>query len=240
MTSLDFNMHLTDIILMSYTGHMDIGRHVQAIQSDLAAAAALGDEATAAAGERLAAAVDRRSSSGCSTSSPRRRSGSTSSSRPAMSRCGSPGRNPDSSSSATSAVRAVVCAGSGRRSQRPDHPPPAGGVEDAGRGWPRTAKASRRTPGSCGRCHARSSRAAAAARARATDFRVSPRARRGAPTSMTLYPHLRPWLRSSVTDAADGGTDDLRHARRSAAAHQSRRRRGRRRDLGRARASTCS
>ncbi len=37
---------------------MDIGRHVQAIQSDLAAAAALGDEATAAAGERLAAAVE--------------------------------------------------------------------------------------------------------------------------------------------------------------------------------------
>ena len=36
---------------------MDINRHVQAIQSDLAAAAALGDEASAAAGERLAAAV---------------------------------------------------------------------------------------------------------------------------------------------------------------------------------------
>ena len=36
---------------------MDIERHVQAIQSDLAAAAALGDEAAAAAGERLAAAV---------------------------------------------------------------------------------------------------------------------------------------------------------------------------------------
>jgi hypothetical protein len=36
---------------------MDIERHVQAIQSDLAAAAGLGDEATAAAGERLAAAV---------------------------------------------------------------------------------------------------------------------------------------------------------------------------------------
>src|SRR5215510_13518383 len=49
---------LTDIILMSYTRHMDIGRHVQAIQSDLAAAAALGDESTAAAGERLAAAVE--------------------------------------------------------------------------------------------------------------------------------------------------------------------------------------
>ena len=43
---------------MSYTGHMDIERHVQAIQSDLAAAAALGDEASAAAGERLAAAVE--------------------------------------------------------------------------------------------------------------------------------------------------------------------------------------
>jgi predicted HicB family RNase H-like nuclease len=37
---------------------MDIGRHVQAIQSDLAAAAALGDEASAVAGERLAAAVE--------------------------------------------------------------------------------------------------------------------------------------------------------------------------------------
>ena len=37
---------------------MDIGRHVQAIQSDLAAAAALGGEGTAAAGERLAAAVE--------------------------------------------------------------------------------------------------------------------------------------------------------------------------------------
>jgi hypothetical protein len=36
---------------------MDIDRHVHAIQADLAAAAALGDEATAAAGERLAAAV---------------------------------------------------------------------------------------------------------------------------------------------------------------------------------------
>jgi len=36
---------------------MDIERHVQAIQSDLAAAAALGDETTTAAGERLAAAV---------------------------------------------------------------------------------------------------------------------------------------------------------------------------------------
>jgi hypothetical protein len=36
---------------------MDIDRHVQAIQSDLAAASALGDEAIAAAGERLAAAV---------------------------------------------------------------------------------------------------------------------------------------------------------------------------------------
>ena len=37
---------------------MDIERHVRAIQSDLAAAAALGDEAAAAAGERLAAAVE--------------------------------------------------------------------------------------------------------------------------------------------------------------------------------------
>jgi hypothetical protein len=37
---------------------MDIARHVQAIQSDLATAAALGDEASAAAGERLAAAVE--------------------------------------------------------------------------------------------------------------------------------------------------------------------------------------
>jgi hypothetical protein len=36
---------------------MDIDRHVHAIQADLAAASALGDEATAAAGERLAAAV---------------------------------------------------------------------------------------------------------------------------------------------------------------------------------------
>lgn len=37
---------------------MDITRHVQAIQLDLAAAASLGDEASAAAGERLAAALD--------------------------------------------------------------------------------------------------------------------------------------------------------------------------------------
>ncbi len=37
---------------------MDIARHIQAIQADLAAAAALGDEASAAAGERLAAAVE--------------------------------------------------------------------------------------------------------------------------------------------------------------------------------------
>jgi HicB family len=37
---------------------MDIERHVQAIQSDLAKAAALGDEASAVAGERLAAAVE--------------------------------------------------------------------------------------------------------------------------------------------------------------------------------------
>ena len=36
---------------------MDIERHVQAIQADLATAAALGDEASAVAGERLAAAV---------------------------------------------------------------------------------------------------------------------------------------------------------------------------------------
>jgi hypothetical protein len=36
---------------------MDIERHVQAIQADLAAAAALGDESVAAAGQRLAAAV---------------------------------------------------------------------------------------------------------------------------------------------------------------------------------------
>lgn len=36
---------------------MDIGRHVQAIQADLASAAALGDEAVALAAERLAAAV---------------------------------------------------------------------------------------------------------------------------------------------------------------------------------------
>ena len=55
--SVTSNLHLTDIIMMSYTGHMDIERHIQAIQSDLAAAAALGDEAIAAAGERLAAAV---------------------------------------------------------------------------------------------------------------------------------------------------------------------------------------
>jgi hypothetical protein len=48
---------LTDIILMSYTRHMDIERHVQAIQADLAAAAALGDEAVAEAAQRLAAAV---------------------------------------------------------------------------------------------------------------------------------------------------------------------------------------
>ena len=33
---------------MSYTGHMDIERHVQAIQADLASAAALGDEAASA------------------------------------------------------------------------------------------------------------------------------------------------------------------------------------------------
>jgi hypothetical protein len=44
--------------VMSYTSHMDIERHVQAIQSDLAKAAALGDDASAAAGERLAAAVE--------------------------------------------------------------------------------------------------------------------------------------------------------------------------------------
>jgi hypothetical protein len=37
---------------------MDIERHVQAIQSDLAVAAALGDETSATAGERLAAAVE--------------------------------------------------------------------------------------------------------------------------------------------------------------------------------------
>ena len=36
---------------------MDIERHVQAIQADLAAASALGDEAAAAAGERLTVAV---------------------------------------------------------------------------------------------------------------------------------------------------------------------------------------
>jgi predicted HicB family RNase H-like nuclease len=36
---------------------MDIERHVQAIQVDLATAAALGDEASSVAGERLAAAV---------------------------------------------------------------------------------------------------------------------------------------------------------------------------------------
>jgi hypothetical protein len=36
---------------------MDITRHVEAIQADLAAAAALGDDASAAAGERLAVAV---------------------------------------------------------------------------------------------------------------------------------------------------------------------------------------
>ena len=36
---------------------MDIERHVQAIQADLAAAAALGDEAIAVAGQRLSAAV---------------------------------------------------------------------------------------------------------------------------------------------------------------------------------------
>jgi hypothetical protein len=37
---------------------MDITRHVRAIQSDVAAAAALGDEASAAFGERLAATVE--------------------------------------------------------------------------------------------------------------------------------------------------------------------------------------
>ncbi len=37
---------------------MDIARHVNLIQSDLAAAASLGDEDVAAAGERLAAAVE--------------------------------------------------------------------------------------------------------------------------------------------------------------------------------------
>jgi hypothetical protein len=37
---------------------MNIERHVQAIQSDLTAAAELGDEASAATGERLAAAVE--------------------------------------------------------------------------------------------------------------------------------------------------------------------------------------
>jgi hypothetical protein len=53
----DIFLPLTGIILMSYTRHMDIERHVQAIQADLAAAAALGDEAVAVAGQRLAAAV---------------------------------------------------------------------------------------------------------------------------------------------------------------------------------------
>ena len=37
---------------------MDIARHVRAIQSDLAVAAALGDEASAVAGERLSAAIE--------------------------------------------------------------------------------------------------------------------------------------------------------------------------------------
>src|SRR4051794_13589178 len=45
--------HHYDVIL----AHMNVERHVQAIQSDLAAAAALGDDAIATAGERLAAAV---------------------------------------------------------------------------------------------------------------------------------------------------------------------------------------
>jgi len=49
--------HLTDFIMMSYASHMDIERYVLAVQSDLAAAAALGDEAVATAGQRLAAAV---------------------------------------------------------------------------------------------------------------------------------------------------------------------------------------
>jgi hypothetical protein len=49
---------LTDIVMMSYDVGMDIERHVQAIQGDLASAAALGDdEAVTAAGNRLAAAV---------------------------------------------------------------------------------------------------------------------------------------------------------------------------------------
>ena len=44
--------------MMSYDVAMDIDRHVQAIQADLAVAASVGDEASVAAGERLAAAVE--------------------------------------------------------------------------------------------------------------------------------------------------------------------------------------
>ena len=80
---------------------MQLESHIQAIQQELAAAAALGDEATADAARRMGDALRRRSTSTCSTSSARPPSRSAARSSRAGSRFDSPGAIPSSSSSPT-------------------------------------------------------------------------------------------------------------------------------------------
>ena len=160
---------------------MDIERHVQAIQSDLAAAAALGDEASAVAGERLAAAVESSLQL----------------------------RLLDVLTEATLALNGQLTSGhvevrlAGRDPELvlvedragEAEAPPAPGDDLSARITLRlpealkvqieavaSARASRPTRGSSGRSRAPSSRAPAG-RAAETDFRASPRARkRGAPS----------------------------------------------------------
>ena len=108
---------------------MDIERHVQAIQSDLAAAAALGDEATAAAGERLAAAV---SSSlqlrllDVLTEATLALNAQLSSGHVEVRLAG---RNPDLVVVDDARDEAESCAGARRRPQRAHHAPAAGGAK---------------------------------------------------------------------------------------------------------------
>ena len=155
---------------------MDIDRHVHAIQADLAAAAALGDEATAAAGERLAAAV----SASLQLRAPRRPHGRhAGAQRPAVLRArrGAAGR-----AQPRPRRRRRRATTRPRRRRRPATTSAPASPFGSRRGSrcrsrpSRAARASRPMPGSCARYPVPSSRGATG-RAAASDFKATPRAR---------------------------------------------------------------
>ena len=155
---------------------MDIDRHVHAIQADLAAAAALGDEATAAAGERLAAAVSASLQLrvlDVLTDATLALNAQLSSGHVEVRLAG---REPRPRRRRRRHRRGRDRADAGRRPQRAHHPPAPGGAQGADRGrreqrgrLDQCVDRSRAIP--CPRAAARQVRAAA------SDFKATPRAR---------------------------------------------------------------